>query len=49
MPKEFESCRKRGGRIRTMKPKGRRSSTYVHVCYDQSGKSHAGYVKHRKQ
>lgn len=48
MPKEFDSCVKRGGRVRTMKPKGQKSSTYIKVCYI-GGKSYSGHVKHRKK
>lgn len=44
MPKGFEMCRKKGGRIRTKKlSKGR----YMHVCL-LNGKSYAGEVKKKK-
>lgn len=45
MPEDFERCRREGGRIRTKKlSKGR----YLHICWDKSGKSHAGEVKQGK-
>lgn len=44
MPKDFEDCRKRGGRVRTEKPS---KSTYRHVCYDDQGR-HAGEKKRDK-
>ena len=47
MPKAFEKCRKAGGRIRTVKPKGKRSRSYMPVCY-KDGKSYAGEVKKRR-
>ena len=37
-PKGFLSCVKRGGRVRTIKPKPGR---YIHICYI-GGKSYAG-------
>lgn len=49
MPADFEKCRKTGGRIRTIKPKGPKSSTYMPVCFDKGGKSHAGEVKKAKK
>lgn len=39
MPKAFTRCVKSGGRIRTIKPKGKKSSTYLHVCYPKGGGS----------
>jgi len=47
MPKGFDRCRSEGGRVRTVKPKGKKSRAYVHVCYDKNGKSFAGHVKKR--
>lgn len=44
MPKGFESCRKRGGRIRTIKLSKQR---YMHICFI-GGKSFEGEVKHKK-
>jgi hypothetical protein len=46
MPASFDRCVNRGGRVRTMKPKGQRSRTYVRVCY-LNGKSYSGGVKKR--
>lgn len=43
MPKGFEECRKRGGRIRT---KQLSNGRYIHICYID-GKSFAGYVKRK--
>ena len=44
MPKPFDNCRKKGGKVRTKKlSKGR----YMHVC-SIGGKSYAGHVKHKK-
>ena len=49
MPRKFNQCVKAGGRVRTVKPKGQKSSTYIHVCYPKGGgKSVSGEVKHRK-
>lgn len=49
MPAKFERCRKGGGRIRTLKPKGKGSRTYIKVCYPKGGgASVAGEVKKRK-
>lgn len=46
MPADFERCvGSKGSRTRTIKPKGAGSPEYVHVCYDKSGKSHAGEVR----
>lgn len=45
MPKAFEECRKKGGKIRTMKmSKGR----YMHICI-LDGKSYPGEVKTKKK
>jgi len=49
MPAPFDKCVKAGGRVRTIKPKGQKSKTYVHVCYPKGGGSPvAGYAKKRK-
>jgi len=49
MPKEFNKCVKEGGRVRTIKPKGQKSKTYVHVCYPKGGgPSVSGEVKKRR-
>ncbi|KKN72796.1 hypothetical protein LCGC14_0406510 [marine sediment metagenome] len=45
MPRGFDNCVKKGGRVRTIKPKGKDSSVYMHVCY-LNGKSYSGYIKH---
>lgn len=45
MPEGFEKCRKAGGRIRTVTPK---AGTYIHICWDKSGKAHRGEVHHSK-
>jgi hypothetical protein len=45
MPKDFDTCVKEGGRVRTLKLKGNK---YIHICYDKQGKSHAGEVKEKK-
>lgn len=42
MPKDFDACVRAGGRVRTIKPK---PDTYLHICYDKHGKSHAGHPK----
>ena len=44
MPKDFNNCVKKGGRVRTIIPK---KGTYLHVCY-LNGKSYAGEVKKTK-
>lgn len=44
MPKGFEECVKKGGRVRTIKPKGKKSNVYLHICY-LNGKSYPGEVK----
>lgn len=48
MPEDFERCRRAGGRIRTIKPKGKGSKTYMPVCYDKKNKAHPGETKKRK-
>jgi len=49
MPPRFTRCVKAGGRVRTIKPKGQKSRTYVKVCYPPGkGKPVAGEVKQRK-
>ncbi len=45
MPKGFEECRKKGGRIVTIKPKGKDSSVYMHICI-LNGKTYSGEMKH---
>lgn len=47
MPKAFTSCVRGGGRVRTMKPRGARSSLYVKVCYSKGGRAVAGHPAHR--
>jgi hypothetical protein len=42
MPADFQKCVDEGGKVRTIKIKDNR---YMHVCYDKSGKSHAGEVR----
>lgn len=41
MPKGFETCRAKGGRIRTKKLSG---GKYIHICF-LNGKSYPGEVK----
>ena len=49
MPKRFTKCVKAGGRVRTLKPKGKKSKKYLHVCYPKGGGSpSAGHVKTAK-
>lgn len=49
MPEKFTKCVKGGGRVRTMKPKGKDSPTYVKVCFPKGGGSSVrGEVKKRK-
>jgi hypothetical protein len=43
MPKDFNECVRKGGRVRTKKLSGNR---YIHICY-LNGKSYAGEV-HKK-
>jgi len=50
MPANFTRCVKSGGRVRTLKPKGEKSRTYVPVCYPKSGGSPvSGEVKKRRR
>jgi len=46
MPEGFDKCVKEGGRVRTMKLNGGR---HMRICYDKSGKSHAGEVRQGKE
>ena len=49
MPAKFTKCVKAGGRVRTIKPKGKGSKTYLHICYPKGGGSTVrGEVKKRK-
>jgi hypothetical protein len=41
MPKEFDACRKGGGKVRTIQLKG---GKYMHICI-LNGKSYKGEVK----
>ena len=41
MPKDFDACRKNGGKIKTVELKG---GKYIHVCF-LNGKSYKGEVK----
>lgn len=34
MPADFDRCVRRGGRVRTVKP---RADVYIHVCYPKGG------------
>lgn len=43
MPKDFDKCVKRGGRVRTVSA----GEEYFHMCYDKEG-SHKGYTKKKK-
>lgn len=45
MPKPFEDCVKKGGRVRTKKLSGGR---YIRICYI-NGKSYAGEVHEKKK
>lgn len=45
MPKSFDSCVKRGGRVRTKKLSGNR---YIRLCFI-GGKSYAGEARHKKK
>ena len=47
MPKSFENCVAKGGRVRTIKSKGKKSKTYLHTCY-LDGKSYHGEIKQKK-
>lgn len=44
MPKEFDMCRQKGGKIITKKVNGKQ---YMHICY-LNGKAYAGDVKEYK-
>ena len=46
MPKEFEDCIKKGGKVKRKSLKG---GKYINICYDKNGKSHAGEVKTKKK
>lgn len=49
MPKKFTKCVKAGGRVRTLKPKGKGSKVYKKVCFPKGGGSSvAGHTKRRK-
>lgn len=49
MPAKFDRCVSRGGRVRTIKPRGQGSKVYLHVCYPVGGGSPvSGEVKKRK-
>jgi len=45
-PADFDRCVREGGRVKTVNPK---AGTYIHVCWDKSGKSHSGEVKHTQK
>ena len=49
MPREFDSCVKDGGKVRTVTGpgKGLKEGEYVHYC-TLKGKSYRGYVKRNK-
>ncbi len=50
MPEAFDKCEAEGGRIRTMKPKGKKSKAYLRVCYPKGGGSPvSGGVKQAKE
>jgi len=44
MPKAFDNCVKRGGRVRTKKLKG---GKYARICF-KNGKSYMGHIKKKK-
>ncbi len=46
MPKAFLECVKKGGKVRTIKPKGR-PDVYIKVCYI-NGKAYPGEVHYVK-
>lgn len=49
MPKAFNECVRGGGRVKTIKPKGKGSKTYLRVCYPKGGgKPVSGEVKESK-
>jgi hypothetical protein len=45
MPKAFDSCVKRGGRVRTVKPS---KNKYMRICF-LGGKSYASHMKRTKR
>ncbi len=45
MPKRFNDCVEKGGRVRTIKPS---EGTHQKICFDKQG-SHAGEVKKTKK
>jgi hypothetical protein len=45
MPSDFTACVNSGGRVRT---KTLSCGRYIRICFDKSGKSHSGEVKHVK-
>ena len=50
MPAEFDRCVRRGGRVRTIKPKGKDDPTFVRVCYPRGGGSPiSDHPKERKE
>ena len=44
MPKEFDACRKNGGKIKTVQLSGEK---YMHICI-LNGKSYKGEVKSKQ-
>jgi len=49
MPKEFDSCVRRGGKVRTMQIKGR-PGKYMRICVPPGGgPSVGGHVKTKKK
>ena len=44
MPKGFDNCVKRGGRVKTLTLKGNK---YMRVCW-LNGKSYSGHIKTKK-
>lgn len=50
MPAAFDKCEAEGGRVRTMKPKGKKSKTYLRICYPKGGGPPiSGEVKRSKE
>lgn len=50
MPRKFNKCVADGGRVRTLKPKGKGNRTYLPICYPKGGGSPvSGEVKKRKE
>lgn len=45
MPKAFNNCVKKGGRVRTVKPN---KNSFIHVCFI-NGKSFSGEVKKNRK